>query len=71
MRETISVVSVGRRLGVPRTYCIRFEDSSGGLESVHVHTPYRIQQIIAELRSNGYRVLDRESGTELDRQPRP
>jgi hypothetical protein len=67
-RQTITVISVGRSIA---HYCVRFEDSAGALADVHVHLPARPNRVIEELHRSGYVVIDRKSGTILERLPRP
>ncbi|HCU93788.1 MAG TPA: hypothetical protein DHU96_14100 [Actinobacteria bacterium] len=69
-KETITSVSVGRTIG--GAYCLRFEDSARHLADVHVHLRLTRQaRVIDELRRSGYAVLDRKSGAELERLPKP
>jgi hypothetical protein len=55
----IRAVVVARRRG---GICwLQFDDAEGSMADVHVHPPFKLEQIIDELRRCGYQVIDHKS----------
>jgi hypothetical protein len=55
----IRAVVVARRRGGMRW--LRFDDANGYMADVHVHSPFKLEQVIDELRRCGYQVIDDRS----------
>lgn len=54
-KPTVMKVSVNRSL---QRVLLTIEDSGGVFENIKVEVPYKIEQLMAELRNRGYFVID-------------